>query len=496
MTTLDVASFFENIYTHSISWVRIGRDLGKKWRQKDGVFLNKLDRLLQKINNLETKVIIVGPEFCRIVSEILLQHIDSIVMKDDNLRHWLSLREAFIQRYMDDIFIFSNSIEKNRFIRDRYADALSEMRLALNPFKETEQRRPFQPYKSNSKIQVERFASFLSERKNNFFTKKKVDFYLCKRLRMFFSNNTSIISEVTPNLFSAIIQYLRSINETFLGANEDETDIAEFSIRSQIDNNPFDSSLGFSICHEIQEIIRLAFYLFSIDQNYTTLNKIFILFFDLSEFLKKTPPYLSLQVGNTISVELNIALKVVEKMQSSKTFERIEIINLITLSYIYFDAFELNNSNETFQLVEDSLKIKDKNGAPKSFSFFCLLSIFEKIEEGNLKEENIYRNLLDDALEKIFNGWMPNKIRGDLVDSRRNADVFLKFCILLNSKIVEDDLRIEIFCGLFQNEQVSLRGIKRDDILKEVKSYTSFCFSEKKFIARLVRNRPFQRSYG
>ena len=67
-----------------------------------------IDRILQNINGKISNGIVVGPEFSRMVSEILLQQIDyevKIILFNKKL---FQNKDYSIYRWVDDIYIFAN----------------------------------------------------------------------------------------------------------------------------------------------------------------------------------------------------------------------------------------------------------------------------------------------------------------------------------------------------------------------------------------------------
>ncbi|MBP3857012.1 MAG: RNA-directed DNA polymerase [Ruminiclostridium sp.] len=98
---LDISSFFDSIYTHSIAWAVEGKHVAKD-KQKDMTLLgNKLDCLVRKMNLNQTNGILIGNALSRIISEIILCTIDENIQRDlPNLQY---------RRYVDDYYIFTSN---------------------------------------------------------------------------------------------------------------------------------------------------------------------------------------------------------------------------------------------------------------------------------------------------------------------------------------------------------------------------------------------------
>lgn len=105
---VDYKSCFPSIYTHTYKWIIERNTIDSKDAKNSNLFII-IDRILQNINGKSSNGIIVGPEFSRMIAEILLQNIDKEVLQN-LLDKGLSLKKDFrIFRYVDDIYIFANS---------------------------------------------------------------------------------------------------------------------------------------------------------------------------------------------------------------------------------------------------------------------------------------------------------------------------------------------------------------------------------------------------
>jgi len=141
---VDISRCFPSIYTHTIEWAIIGKDRSKlKVRERRTPTLSRLlDRIAQNSNDGETNGIIVGPEFSRIFSELILQRVDVDAEKNlIKLSHHSS--EYCVRRYVDDIYIFSRNEHDEQVIVDALTDALRPYNLTMKPEKNELITRPF-----------------------------------------------------------------------------------------------------------------------------------------------------------------------------------------------------------------------------------------------------------------------------------------------------------------------------------------------------------------
>ena len=130
----DYKSCFGSIYTHTYKWI-IERNVIDSKNAKNSNLYITIDRILQNINGRSSNGLIVGPEFSRMIAELLLQQIDCEVkmeLKANNKENGVDYR---IFRYVDDIFIFANSPEEVDLILKIISSNAQKYLLYLNELK-------------------------------------------------------------------------------------------------------------------------------------------------------------------------------------------------------------------------------------------------------------------------------------------------------------------------------------------------------------------------
>lgn len=140
---IDISNFFNNIYTHSLDWAFIGNKEYAKENTKENRLSVLLDQTMQASNYGETNGIVVGPEFSRIVAEILLTRIDLLVFKELERKGILFKKDYEVARYIDDTFIFTKNEDDLLRIRDTFESFFSEFKLSINEAKVFKEKRPF-----------------------------------------------------------------------------------------------------------------------------------------------------------------------------------------------------------------------------------------------------------------------------------------------------------------------------------------------------------------
>ena len=131
---MDYKACFDSIYTHSFSWIIERNVIDAKNAKNTHLFLT-IDRILQNINGRSSNGIVVGPEFSRMIAEILLERIDNevLILLSNQGMKWHKDYEVF--RYVDDIIVFANEQKHIDLIIDSFSHIGEKYRLRLNELK-------------------------------------------------------------------------------------------------------------------------------------------------------------------------------------------------------------------------------------------------------------------------------------------------------------------------------------------------------------------------
>ncbi|WP_027400501.1 RNA-directed DNA polymerase [Anaerovorax odorimutans] len=157
---LDIASFFDSIYTHSIPWAIHTKKMAKK-DKSESLFGNILDNCMQNLNYGQTNGILVGNAVSRIISEIILCTVDKEIQN--------AFPKLNYKRYVDDYYIYvKNEFEINQVV-SVIRQVLSKYELTLNENKIEVFKSPF----TYGKPWVEQMKGFL-HLKSDIFLKKTI----------------------------------------------------------------------------------------------------------------------------------------------------------------------------------------------------------------------------------------------------------------------------------------------------------------------------------
>lgn len=136
MIKFDISRCFDSIYSHSITWALMNKEIVKdKTPLSKKTFGGQFDSLMQNLNYAETNGIIIGPEFSRIFAELIMQKIDL------NVFHKLKKKKLFFKhdyeifRYVDDFFVFYNEDKTKDEVLTEYRHQLKEYKLFVNDSK-------------------------------------------------------------------------------------------------------------------------------------------------------------------------------------------------------------------------------------------------------------------------------------------------------------------------------------------------------------------------
>jgi hypothetical protein len=132
----DISKCFDSIYTHSIAWALLNKEIVKnRLPDVDSTFAGLFDRLMQNLNYGETNGIIIGSEFSRIFAELILQQIDKTVYNELQKDGILHKKDYEVFRYVDDYFVFYNDEVTKETIHTLYKLELRKYKLYLNDSK-------------------------------------------------------------------------------------------------------------------------------------------------------------------------------------------------------------------------------------------------------------------------------------------------------------------------------------------------------------------------
>lgn len=140
---IDYSKCFDSIYTHTYTWIVTKNSVDGKKYGRNQFFLNMCDRLMQNINGSITNGIVVGPEFSRLMMEVLAQCIDNRVKAKLFKQEKRYAIEYSVCRFVDDIFIFADEEQTVEKIIELYRDEAEMLHFRLNDQKRLAGKLPY-----------------------------------------------------------------------------------------------------------------------------------------------------------------------------------------------------------------------------------------------------------------------------------------------------------------------------------------------------------------
>ncbi len=132
---LDISSFFDSVYTHSIPWAIHGIKISKK-NNSSNLVGNELDLCMQALNYKQTNGILIGNDLSRIISEIILCTVDAQIEK--------KFPDVAFCRFVDDYYLYTTNGAEVQQIIAFIRSALATYQLNLNESKVQVNESPFQ----------------------------------------------------------------------------------------------------------------------------------------------------------------------------------------------------------------------------------------------------------------------------------------------------------------------------------------------------------------
>lgn len=167
---IDYKSCFDSIYSHVYSWIIEPHLVDAKRANNTNLFI-EIDRILQNINGRSSNGILIGPEFSRMIAEILLQHIDQQVYLALDAARLKYKQDYRVFRYVDDIFIFANDNNTIDMVINQFEHVANKFRLNINELKISKEETPSLP-----KIWLEETRVVADKIDSMFFQGSKKDF--------------------------------------------------------------------------------------------------------------------------------------------------------------------------------------------------------------------------------------------------------------------------------------------------------------------------------
>ncbi len=429
LRTIDVTRCFFNIYTHSVTWAVKDKAFAKIHTQTYS-FESQFDSLMQRSNYNETNGIVVGPEISRIFAEIILQDIDRLIEEKLNSRDLKHNRHYAIRRYVDDFFVFSNSLEELDVICHELEQSLETYKLFINHKKTDTKIRPFVSnislardelselidgiHKSLDGVEKASASSDMSNAARNIVGKSLRVRLICERHKVEFNSLSGWLMSILRVLFERSLKLLKRAKDE--DAESSASDVAA-------------------------SILQIAFYVCALDTRVRTTYSLCQLIARLKEATEASSSEEFDRLWHIVSEELEDLIRSQVLSGTHKQRENIELYNLLIAGAFYLDPefVRTGYSKTALQEISDQEQL--------GYFAYTTLRFCMQRDSGSFTKELI-------GVDK--------KAVSRLIDNAgtvsQDAEVFLLACDFLSNKNVAHKHRRtvqeKLFGGTYSNKDL------------------------------------------
>lgn len=382
LVKLDIARFFNSLYTHSIEWAIKDKEYIKNnlnnYKNKEN-FGKSFDELMRISNYKETSGIPIGAEVSRIFAEIIMQDID---IKLEKTLNEIKIYDFKIYRYVDDYFIFYNEEKDYEKIHLLLKAELQKYSLFLNETKTAKFERPFITNqtlaKQKIKYLIETFLNsyyLIDDNSKLVFNKRneiKSSSWFLTKFRILLKETNVLPIEVSHFVLSQVQRKLIFVFKKILNK---EYIINETLIELYLSN-----------------LIDIIFYIYSISENASTSYKLYKTNYFIIEISKLINNRIFNNIEDKIRQETFMILEVIENKKNKILVEQLDIITLVQ---------KLESANKKYQIDKNKLKHIFDFNEKSEISYFEIVILLDYIKNENKFIE--IKNCILEILEKKFN---------------------------------------------------------------------------------------------
>lgn len=136
LASTDITDCYGSIYTHSVAWALHGKKEAKEQRCNQSLLGNKIDRMLQDMNNGQTNGIPQGNMVSDLIAELILAYGDHLLTERIGPNGSSNIDPDWrILRYRDDFRIFTHSKKQAHNLLLELMIVLQGLNLKLNSSK-------------------------------------------------------------------------------------------------------------------------------------------------------------------------------------------------------------------------------------------------------------------------------------------------------------------------------------------------------------------------
>lgn len=390
---IDYKSCFDSIYTHSYKWI-INSNLIDSKNASNSELFYLIDKLMQNINGSRSNGIIVGPEFSRMIAELLLQEIDSLVHIELLNLNLVFKEDYHISRYVDDVIIFAKTKDIAFKIMDLYENISEKYSLSINELKRETSETPVIPsewvnktrllmdkydncFRKISDLEIEKKYLLKSRGRRISFKRIKDEFNAL--IKEFPENKHSIVSFCLSTTFNKVKTVKRKKKEITLVNKDNRIDLLELL---ELNLFIYSTSPNYNNTQKLISIIDHLLYELDLDLNHKMYPKL-IKIFDVYSYL-----FLDYNLNDMVNLFLvysqygillpsNIEIKVFERIISTDN-------PILLATFIFYCKTHDNNSahykfiiNKIEEVIASKIQVIIPGEFLKQEEFWYLLIFHE-----------------------------------------------------------------------------------------------------------------------
>lgn len=358
---IDYSKCFDSIYSHTYTWLITKNSVDGKDYGKYQYFLNMCDKLMQNFNGSVTNGIVVGPEFSRIMMEVLAQNIDKRVKSKLFKEGICEVKDYSVCRYVDDIFIFADEEKTVEHIIELYRDEAELFHFRLNDQKRIVGKLPYAWFGWKENIH-------------------SVNEYVCRTL-FYDVKNAKYVIKYSPQMLPNMKMMYQNIVADYPDYQAKITSYVLTTIYKRIIGaaNPLFSDER--IVQKIMYFLDAVFYFYSFSLSYNNTEKVISILHVLGE---QIPEEIFKDCLHQVMCNYSLSLAKANPE---------DVVNIILLSSMY--GIELP------EVVEKLLVEKvEKSGNPLMYAVFLLYFNYNKRKKRNFKKR--IEEKIEDALSNIY----------------------------------------------------------------------------------------------
>jgi hypothetical protein len=424
----DITKCFDSIYTHTISWACLGIESVKEEVQKSkSTFSGEFDRLLQEMNYQETNGIVIGPEFSRIFSEIILQRIDKDVENILKEEFKLSHKQDYeLYRYVDDYFLFCDEEHTFNQILEVIKHQLKKYKLSINNSKNKIYKRPLI---TELTIAQNKIKELLSNNYNNSEGLNDSENFAFPP----FSNSKKLITEYKTIIKESEIDYKDILNYT-LGILTTLTERYTNKIIT-LNNVERTKIVEDKIIGQLEHFIDFIFFVYSVSPRVNSTIKVTQILSKIIFTIKKTK-FINYNTERIFKKIVDESVTVLKKNKVSK-YSQLESLYLLVILRELGREYRLSESIllKTLDMNEDKTdgELKFKDG---TLNYFSIVVLYFYI--GNI---NKYRKIKD-ALNSYLINYITDKSKKNRYKSSEMTHLIMD---MLTCPYINDDFKEDLY---------------------------------------------------